>query len=52
MENVLRKSMVAPPLQLAIPLGEAAQPIKQIDMLEAAKRMCAALKGINLALDD
>jgi len=52
LENCVRKSHVAPPLQLSIPIGEPAKAVKQVDMLEAAKRMCAALKGINLALDD
>jgi len=52
-EGVARKSKMAAPLSLAIPVPiEEAKAINPIDMLEAAKRMCAALKGINLALDD
>jgi len=52
-EGVMRKSMQAKPLQLLLPIDNTvAKPVAQIDMLEAAKRMCAALKGINLALDD
>jgi hypothetical protein len=53
LEDLVRKGMSAPPMMI-IPdaIVDLAKPIQPTDMLEAAKRMCAALKGLNLALDD
>jgi len=52
LESCVRKSMIAPLMIIPGQSAEVAKPVAPTDMLEAAKRMCAALKGINLALDD